>query len=356
MFNQSKKDNVSTVMSGIFKEIKVVGIWLAVLVIFAFAIFLVNQVYQVYQLASGVSETFGLISLLLMVMVLTGLLAVPLLLYWRLPPALVPPGDDSMVAAHRKKVLTRLKANKVLREAAQVPASDADLEKSLDHLNREADEIIKRTALSVFLTTAVSQNGRLDAFTVLVTHTRMVWKICHLYHQRPGIRDLTRLYANIGATTFLVSEIEDLDISLQLESLLSGVARSSSFNSIPVVGPAANLVMDSIFEGSTNAFLTLRVGIIARRYCSSLTTWDARATRKSATLEAGKMLGQIVASGTSRVVAGVVKAARSAGYERIRSGGEAVVKAGEKIKEGISATARKVNPFRKKTGEKRENE
>ena len=216
-------------MSSFSKEIKLIAVWLSAIIVF-----------------------------------LTVLLLVPVFLFLRLPQTLTPPKEEDQVRKHKRRVFQRIRKNKLLIAEGLVPASEDQLEASLTRLNEEADKIIKQTALSVFLTTSISQNGRLDAFTILFTHSRMVWKICHLYHQRPGLRDLAHLYANIGATTFLVSEIEDLDISLQLESLLSGVTKSTSFSSIPVVGPTATLVMDSLFEGSTNAFLTLRVGIIAR--------------------------------------------------------------------------------------------
>ncbi len=338
-------------MSSFSKEIKLIIVWLSVLIVLLTSLFLVNQVYQVYQLALGVNEAFGQVVLVGLILLSVGIVAVPFVFFLRLPQSLSPPAEEEGVPAYRLKVFRRLQKNKLLADKGLTPLSADDMEKGLERLNEEADNIIKQTALSVFLTTSISQNGRLDAFTILFTHSRMVWKICHLYHQRPGLRQLARLYANIGVTTFLVAEIEDLDISLQLESLLTGVTKSTSFSAIPVVGPTATLVMDSLFEGSTNAFLTLRVGIIARQYCSCVTTWDSRQARKSATMEAGKMLSNIVASGSTKVIAGILKAAKNAGFQSIKSGGQAVVNAGIKIKEGISSTARKVNPFgKKKTG------
>lgn len=341
-------------MSSFSKEIRLIAGWLSAIVVFLTALFLINQVYQIYHLALGINETFGKVVLVALIAFCLALLLVPVFLFLRLPQTLTPPKEEADVPAHRRRVLRRLKANKLLKAEGLVPAAEEQMDASLQRLNQEADNIISQTALSVFLTTAVSQNGRLDAFTVLFTHSRMVWKIAQLYHQRPGLRDITHLYANIGATTFLVSEIEDLDVSLQLESLLAGVTKGTSVGSIPLVGPVANLVMDSLFEGSTNAFLTLRVGIIARQYCSCTATWNGKTARKSATLEAGRMLRQIVASGSAKVAAGVVSAAKNAGYQTIKSGGEAVVRAGGKVKDGISTMARKVNPFKKANPENQE--
>ncbi|MEQ9374538.1 MAG: DUF697 domain-containing protein [Imperialibacter sp.] len=341
-------------MSSFSKEIKLIAVWLSAIMVFLTVLFLVNQVYQIYHLALAVNETFGKLVLVALIGISAGILLVPVFLFLRLPQTLTPPKAEEQIPSHKRRVFKRLRKNKLLIAEGLFPASEDQLEASLTRLNEEADKIIRQTALSVFLTTSISQNGRLDAFTILFTHSRMVWKICHLYHQRPGLRDLANLYANIGATTFLVSEIEDLDISLQLESLLSGVTKSTSFSSIPVVGPTATLVMDSLFEGSTNAFLTLRVGIIARQYCSCVTTWDSKKARKNATLEAGRMLSQIVTQGSTKVVGGILKAAKNAGFQSIKSGGQAIVKAGAKITEGVSSAARKVNPFGKRKSESEE--
>lgn len=335
-------------MSFLKKEFKLIIFSLSLLIITAVSLFLINQVYQVYVLASSVNETFGLVVLILLSAFLAGLIAVPITLYFNLPPTLEPPKAPEDLPVHRKKLLGRLQSNSFLKASAKVPKTDEQLDDALQVLKAEADERIRKTALAVFLTTSVSQNGKLDAFTVLFTHTRLIWRIAYLYNQRPRVRDLARLYANVGATAFLVSEIEDFDITIHIESLISGVTKGkgSPVSSIPFVGPAATLVMDSLFEGSANAFLTLRVGIIARKYCSSSGVWQRDKVRRSSTLEAAKMLNSIVAKGSTKVIAGVVLAAKKAGVSTLQSGGKAMVKAGGKIKDGITATAKKVNPFR----------
>ena len=87
----------------------------------------------------------------------------------------------------------------------------ASIESALKVPDAKADDIIKRTASTLFVTTAVSQNGRLDALMVLADQTRLIWQVAHIYNQRPTLRDFGRLYANVGATLFAASELEDLD-------------------------------------------------------------------------------------------------------------------------------------------------
>jgi hypothetical protein len=59
--------------------------------------------------------------------------------------------------------------------------------------------------------------------------------------------------------------------------------------------------VNSVLTGTANAFLTLRVGIIARRYCGSLVLTEKRTLRRTASAEAAKLLGTIVKQGTTRL-------------------------------------------------------
>ncbi|HNT44227.1 MAG TPA: hypothetical protein PKN85_07170, partial [Syntrophorhabdaceae bacterium] len=61
------------------------------------------------------------------------------------------------------------------------------------------------------------------------------------------------------------------------------------------------MLVSSVISGSSNAFLTLRVGAITKQYCGSLVMPTKRTVRRQATLEATRMLGSIVAEGTKKV-------------------------------------------------------
>jgi hypothetical protein len=64
---------------------------------------------------------------------------------------------------------------------------------------------------------------------------------------------------------------------------------------------AASLLVTSVLTGTANAFLSLRVGIITKRYCGSLVIAEKKTLRRTAGAEAAKLLGSIVKQGTSRV-------------------------------------------------------
>src|SRR5947209_17871937 len=51
---------------------------------------------------------------------------------------------------------------------------------------------------------------------------------------------------------------------------------------------------DELLDGSVNAFLTLRVGMITKRYCGSLVVVNGTECRRAATVEAAKSLQGVV--------------------------------------------------------------
>ena len=152
----------------------------------------------------------------------------------------------------------------------------------------------------MFLSTAVSQSGRLDALLVVMAQSRMVWQIAHIYYQRPSLRDMIHLYANVAGTAFLAGELQDLDLGQQVEPVVSA-AISALGASVPGLHLASTILAGCILDGSANAFLTLRVGMIAKRHCGALVVVPKGSLRRAATAEAATHLGGIVADGSARL-------------------------------------------------------
>ena len=128
----------------------------------------------------------------------------------------------------------------------------------------------------------------------------MIWRIVGIYAQRPALRDLINLYANVAATALMAGELDEAEISSQIEPILSSALGAISL-SVPGVQAASAIVISSILTGTANAFLTLRVGVISRSYCGTLFLADRKKVRRSATAESAKILGSIVKSGTARI-------------------------------------------------------
>ena len=109
--------------------------------------------------------------------------------YTRLPPALGPPEDDfgPKYDAYLQTLRARLATNPRTRDLPVVTKDE--IEKAIGHLSTQADLVVRRTASTVFLSTALMQNGRLDGLVVLFTQIQMVGRIARIYVQRPSPRE-----------------------------------------------------------------------------------------------------------------------------------------------------------------------
>ncbi len=321
---------------------------LSVLVILGFVLFMINQISGVYLMLKEINQLTANVVLVLLSAVAIGLVGWPVLLFLKLPRAISLPKNQDELPRYRQHLLKRLRRNEILQAQGIQPQKVEDLAESILVLNQSANKVIQQTATAVFLTTSVSQNGKLDALTILATQSRMVWKIAHIYYQRPSLRELIYLYANVAGSSFLASEIEDLDVSQQVEPVISSFLKNSAGKSIPVIGPTANIILDSLLEGSTNAFLTLRVGNIAQKYCACNEVVDKKSIRKSAFMESASQLKGIVMKSSGQIMSGLLKATRKAGVDTLKSGWEGIKNTGVKVAEGISEAGQKINPFRKK--------
>src|SRR6059058_1359854 len=143
--------------------------------------------------------------------------------YARLPAALVPPEEDSGPKhdAYLQALRVRLAANPRTRDLPIV--TKEEIEKAVGHLSVQADLVVRRTASTVFLSTALMQNGRLDGLIVLFTQIQMVGRIARIYVQRPSPRELVRLYANVAGTAFIASGLESLDLGEMVAPLAVSV-------------------------------------------------------------------------------------------------------------------------------------
>ena len=179
------------------------------IVVLSFGVFVVNQTAQVVQLAATFHPEAGRVVLFCLIGAYGVLIAVPVVMVVRLPKPLQPPKtkDGPEYLEHLDRLRRRLRVNR-FHQITDLGSEQA-IEQAIERLDEEAVRIIKGTASQVFLTTAISQSGRLDTFLVLSLQSRMVWKIAHLYHQRPTVRDMIHLYANVAATSFVAGEIQD---------------------------------------------------------------------------------------------------------------------------------------------------
>ena len=124
-------------------------------------------------------------------------------------------------------------------------------------LKSEINRIIIRNAKSVMVSTAISQNGRLDFVSVVVINLKMIKEIVLKCGFRPSYPKLGKLAANVFSTALIAEGLEGLDFSDLFPS-----STTNFLSEIPLIKPIAS----SILQGISNALLTIRIGIVTRKY------------------------------------------------------------------------------------------
>jgi hypothetical protein len=221
--------------------------------------------------------------------------------YAKLPAALIPPEEESGPKhdAYLEALRVRLAANP--RTRGNPLTTQAKMENAIGVLSAEADAVVRRTASTVFLSTALMQNGRLDALILLFTQIQMVTRVARVYVQRPSPRELIRLYLNVAGTAFISSGLESLDLGEMVAPLATSVVPALK-GGIPGLSGISALLVKCVSNGAANAFLTLRVGEVARCYCELTSRTSSELIRKSATAAAVQHLGRIVRENGALVV------------------------------------------------------
>ena len=198
-------------------------------------------------------------------------------------------------------------------------------------------------AKSVFMITAISQNGKLDTVSVLYMNYKMIEDVIVASGFRPTRQQLFRQYVNILVTslmTFVVSEVfkdmgsvapfgsladqssdaaSDIDISdasvdaadIDLDDIGDTVSGDTGFLSILSNVKIPGVVIGSICDGIVNSLMTLRIGYVTRNYLidgmNSLNGIKAkRKAKRVAVKEALKSLPKVVVVGTSFVGKGAM--------------------------------------------------
>ena len=274
-------------------------------------------------------------------LVLLAVEAVALLWFWkgvfggRRHLLLVEASTPEEERAFAEELTRRMKNNPLIMEAGIVPEGKQDpeyLPRCIAHLNARADEEIQQNARRIFLATALSQNGRLDALIVFVCLCRLILRVSRIYNQRPHPREIASLYAAVATTTFLALSIEELDITTEITvgfgEAFHAMAPAGLTASIPFAGKALQTFTASTIDGAANCYLALRAGIITRNAYAYGACKALRPSRAQVFREAGAQLLDMSHGFVDRIAATLATSlagvARSAGAKTVQAGKDIV--------------------------------
>lgn len=273
-----------------------------------------------------------------LLLVFVGLVAWPVALMMRLPRMLPPPKDTSEPAYSLHQAWLKKHLSEHPDMQVQTFARRDDFPAALGVLDEQARRLIHQTAGGVFVSTALIQNGRLDGLVMLGMQLKLIWQLAALYRLRPTPRQITYLYGNVAGAMLLSNQLDDLDFAELASPIVTSVAPSMA-TAMPGMQGIGQLLVNSIASGSANAFLTLRVGLIAQAYCVPSVEPSPADVRQSATRQALTMLGAITREQGQKVAKGVWDSVKDATVDTLQNMTQTVSKATQAATETVKTTA-----------------
>lgn len=127
-------------------------------------------------------------------------------------------------------------------------------------VKKEIRKIIIRNAKAVMLSTAISQNSKLDMYSVISLNINMIKEIVTACGFRPSMKNLSKLTINVVSTALVADGLESLNIEDVLPS-----TTVQALSEVPLLKP----ILSSVTSGMANALLTIRIGLVTRGYLFS---------------------------------------------------------------------------------------
>ena len=324
-------------MAEFIKQIRFLFSFVFAFLALFFVLQLVSSTISIFSVTYNLNHIFGYVTLSFLIIAYFALLAIPLNFILRMPKALVPPANQNSMEfeLYIEKLKKRLSTNKYLKSFPL--NSRDDIETAYICLDAEANKQIRSAAAVVFFGTGVSQNGKFDAVIVVITQISLIWRIAYIYNQRPSLREVAKLYVNVFSCAFVSSSIDGMVDSAADAALGVGGSVFSSLYS---------KVAGSLADGSINALMSLRLGVITRRTFNPFEVKTKAEIRKGASIEALAILTEIAGEKAKTAGIAVGQASMKAAVATAEASKQAVTAIGE----AASKTASSVSETSKKAG------
>ncbi len=122
-------------------------------------------------------------------------------------------------------------------------------------VKRSAKKIIVNCSVKSGLYSAISQSNKIDAGLVAMINLQMIKDIVFLYGFRPSDTKLLKIFSKVLRNAFIAYGIANVNIG-------SGVAKTVGdiVKSVPILGSAISVLVDSSVQGLANGTLTAVIG------------------------------------------------------------------------------------------------
>ena len=157
--------------------------------------------------------------------------------------------NESTLTEEEKEALTNYKNYQELRDGLNLVMKGS--------VKKQIRKIIVRNAKTVLLSTAISQNSKLDMYSTVAVNLKMIKEIVEVCGFRPNMKNLSKLTVKVASTALIADGLE----SLKLEDILP-TNTITALSNIPLLKP----VLSSFSQGVINALMTIRIGLVCRGY------------------------------------------------------------------------------------------
>jgi hypothetical protein len=256
-----------------FQHIKRIIAFLSIILIY----FIAKEFLDLYVTLNAVHPYLAYAFILVAAGVLVYFVGIPIYRIITIPKAPAPLKNEENIGKEIEKRFELLAANPYLLstgyDLASVPRTKEGYEKVMKVLKKESARIRNRYVNGLFYSSAISQNGFIDAILILSSSVNLVKDTFVLYNGRVSNRDLLA----IGKQVYYSMAIGGSETVEYATGEIFSKLSTEGMRSIPFF----DKILGSLADGFVNAALLTRVALITDNYCSKLIVTSERDLRPS---------------------------------------------------------------------------
>ncbi len=242
-------------------------------------IFLIASIISIYQFFYSFHPHAGYLSLAIIIILLIIFIIKPVM------QALLTPCFSLDISKSSKSKLNKINYRKLKKVAKNIISVNKNVSEESKNKLREAlkkeqktlsdtlksiyDNEIKKdiTKLTIqrasetLLATAISQNNNFDALTTIIINIRLIMQIVVRCGYHPTYPQLAKLIIKVMRNALIAYTLQ----SLHLEDIVINGINKLVKGALNII-PGVNEIAKSLTQGAANALLTLRIGILTRKY------------------------------------------------------------------------------------------
>lgn len=242
-------------------------------------IFLIASLIDIYELCAKLHPYFGIGAVAFLILLLIIFVLRPIVVALSTPCFTLDIAEGKSKAEISRKNYRKLKrvAKNIIHTNENVSEeSKKAIEKAIGdkrqlnavlkriydtEINADINRLIRKKASEVLIATAISQNNKFDAATTIVLNIRLIMQIVVRCGYHPSYPQLSKLIVKVMRNAMIAYTVQSLNLE---EIVVSGIDKlvKGTLSAIP----GLNEISKSLTQGAANALLTLRIGILTRKY------------------------------------------------------------------------------------------